>query len=118
MKNMFIIDRHPCGWRDLQKELVFDGHRVAYAPDIESLKRLMNLTIPNLLLICMRDGIDRKWNLFHSIRQQWPGMPLLMVAPDDIADRKRLRQAIAEVIGPAQTTWGSNVTVRKRRFNQ
>ena len=99
MANILVVDDQACVRELFSQELTFEGHTVTSVGNAESVKRHMESSRPDLVLLDLyMDELDG-WHVLLEIKKQDPYLPVLIVtAYDSYPDDPRLSQAEGYVV--------------------
>ena len=99
MATILVVDDQACVRELISEELVSDGHRVAMAGDVESVKGHLKFSQPDLVLLDLfLDGPDGIGAL-HYIKGRYSGLPVIIhTAYDSYREDPRLSGADGYVI--------------------
>jgi two-component system response regulator (stage 0 sporulation protein F) len=99
MVNILVVDDQPHLQEFFNEELANEGYNFKSAMDVESARRYLKDSKPDVVLLDLYlDGFEG-WNVLHEIKHEYPYLPVLIVtAYDNYADDPRLSEADGYVI--------------------
>jgi len=99
MATILIVDDQP-HMKDLfSGELIDEGHQVVWVGDAESVRKCLDSSLPDMVLLDLYlKGFDG-WEVLHDIKNWNPNLPVLIVtAYDSFMDDPRVSQADGYII--------------------
>jgi len=99
MATILIVDDQP-HMKDLfSGELIDEGHQVVWVGDAESVRKCLDIFLPDMVLLDLYlKGFDG-WEVLHDIKNWNPNLPVLIVtAYDSFMDDPRVSQADGYII--------------------
>lgn len=99
MLNMLIVDDQPHMQQLLCEELMDEGYSVESVANAESVKRYLEDSKPDLVLLDLYLNGFEGWDVLHDIKSKYPHLPVLIVtAYDSYADDPRVSEADGYVV--------------------
>jgi len=99
MLNMLIVDDQPHMQQLLCEELMDEGYSVAGVANAESVKRYLEDSKPDLVLLDLYLNGFEGWDVLHDIKSRYPRLSVLIVtAYDSYADDPRLSEADGYIV--------------------
>jgi len=99
MINILIVDDQPYLQEFFSEELTEEGYNIKGVRDVESARRHLRDSKPDVILLDLYlDGFEG-WDVLHEIKHECPYLPVFIVtAYDNYADDPRLSEADGYVI--------------------
>ncbi len=99
MTNILIIDDQPHLRELFSEELMDEGYEVTSVSDSKSVRRCLESSKPDLVVLDLYLNGFEGWDLLHDIKSEYPDLPVLIVtAYDSYKDDPRTSQADGYVV--------------------
>ena len=99
MANILIVDDQACIREVLSEEMAREGYRIARAGDAESVRRHLQSSRPDLVLLDLYLDGPSGFDVLHDIKKRDPYLPVIMfTAYDSFMDDPRLSKADGYVL--------------------
>ena len=96
---MLIVDDQPHLQQLLREELMDEGYSVESVANAESVKRYLEDSKPDLVLLDLYLNGFEGWEVLHDIKSKYARLPVLIVtAYDNYADDPRVSEADGYVV--------------------
>ncbi|MBW1886997.1 MAG: response regulator [Deltaproteobacteria bacterium] len=99
MTKILIIDDQPHLRELFSEELMDEGYEVTSVSDSKSVRRCLESSKPDLVVLDLYLNGFEGWDLLHDIKSEYPDLPVLIVtAYDSYKDDPRTSQADGYVV--------------------
>ncbi len=99
MANILVVDDQPYVGKILSEELACEGHRFSSVSDVDSIRRHLENSRTDLVLLDLYLEGFEGWEVLHTIKKENPDLPVLILsAYDSFAGDPRLSQANGYVV--------------------
>jgi len=99
MATILIVDDQPYMKELFSGDLIDEGHQVVWVGDAKSVRKCLDIFLPDMVLLDLYlKGFDG-WEVLHDIKNWNPNMPVLIVtAYDSFMDDPRVSQADGYIV--------------------
>ncbi len=99
MARILIVDDQPYMEELFSRDLIDEGHQVVCVGDAESVRKCLDSSLPDMVLLDLYlKGFDG-WEVLRDIKNRDPGLPVLIVtAYDSFMDDPRVSQADGYIV--------------------
>jgi len=99
MATILIVDDQPYMKELFSGDLIDEGHQVVWVGDAKSVRKCLDIFLPDMVLLDLYlKGFDG-WEVLHDIKNWNPNLPVLIVtAYDSFMDDPRVSQADGYIV--------------------
>lgn len=99
MANILVVDDQPYVGEILSEELAYEGHQFSSAGDVDSVRRHLENSRTDLVLLDLYLEGFEGWNVLQTIKREDPNLPVLILsAYDTFSEDPRLSNADGYVV--------------------